>query len=317
MLRAVAVNGNVVLDPGWIYPEVAELRKALAGWSWPDARAVLDRVEPAERTELIRIGAERFDLAGFLHGVLAKDPADAAAAAMLGAHFTEVGWRIRTRRPAQFVSREQFAEFHGWLCKAEQVLIEAAARHPEDPAVWVCRLPTARGLSLGGPEARRRYDRLAATDPHHVPGQVQLLQELCPKWTGNWDELHAFAREAMLAAPPGSHAGSLVAEAHIEHWTDLPEPDDQQYLADRQAELVEAAQRSIWHADFRRTIGWVRAAGVFAMAFSLAGDLRSADAAFALLGNFGSERPWDYLGDPHTVIPARRAEARRTVEDAR
>src|SRR5262245_24717349 len=101
MLRAVMQGDGVVLDPGLVYPEAAELREALAGWRWPEARAVLDRVGPAERSELIRFGAEREGLEGFLRSVLAHDPADSTASALLGAHLTEVGWRIRTRYRAQ------------------------------------------------------------------------------------------------------------------------------------------------------------------------------------------------------------------------
>src|SRR5690349_10156164 len=119
MLRAVVDSGNVVIDLTWVYPEVAELRKALAREDWPAARAVLDRVEPAERTVLIRIGSERAGQADFLRRVVAENPADSAAAAVLGAHLIEVGWRIRTRQQAQYVSQAQFAQFHELLGQAE------------------------------------------------------------------------------------------------------------------------------------------------------------------------------------------------------
>jgi hypothetical protein len=309
MLPAMTGGGAIVLDPGSIYPEFAALRKGLADRDWPACRRVLGAAAPAARTELIRLGGEEPELTGFLREVLAADPADSGAAALLGCHLTAVAWRVRSRARAQFVGRERFEAFHAGLREAEQVLIEASARDPHDPAVWTCRMPTARGLELGHSEARRRYDRLAALDPHHLPGQMQLLQQLCPKWGGDWARLNAFARESMLAAPPGAPNAVLVVEAHLEHWLEVVGAgmeDGRQYLAGVHHQIVEAAQRSVRHPDFRRDVGWVRVVGTFAMAFSLLWDQQSAAPLFAMLGDFGSERPWDYLGDPAAVIAERR-----------
>jgi hypothetical protein len=314
MLPAMVDGGAVFLDPGVIYPEVAELRAALVARDWARSRAVLDPATPAGRTELIRMAAELPDLAGHLGEVLRADPADTVAAVLLGSHLTEVAWRVRSRARARHVSREQFAKFHDILRQAEQVLIDAAARNPAEPAAWVCRLPTARGLELGQPEVRRRYDRLAALDPHHLPGQLQLLQQLCPKWGGSWERMHGFAREAADAAPAGSPNAVLIAEAHIEHSMEEATLDaSRAYLRPYVGELREAAQRSVWHSGFRRDIGWVRVAGTFAMAFGLGGDPRSAGSMFAMLGEFGSERPWDYLGDPASAIRAHRSAALRAT----
>src|SRR5690349_17912188 len=183
---------DVVLDLAAAYPEIGMLRAALARRDWSACRQAIDAVPLDSRTAMIRVGADEPGLEDFLRDVLRRDRSDGAAAAMLGSHLVMVGWGIRTAARASDVSEEQFKQFHEWLGRAEEVLVEGAARNPRDPAVWTVRLTSARGLSLGIAEARRRYDRLAAADPHHLPAQRQLIEQLYPKWGGSWEEVHAF-----------------------------------------------------------------------------------------------------------------------------
>jgi hypothetical protein len=307
MLRAVPAPDAVRLDPAAAYPEVKTLRARLVARDWAAVRQVLDAAgDPVARTMLIRFGADldttnTDGLEAFLREIADNDPEDSAAAAMLAYHLIGIGWEIRSSYRAKYVSREQFASFHEWLRRAEKVLFEAIGRHPADPALWVARLKSARGLSLGLAETRRRYDRLAAIDKHHLPGQEDFLQHLCPKWSGSWELLHPWCREAMLAAPPGALQGGLVADGHIEHWLDLVQEGGRDtaraYLRDEgvHAELREAAERSLWHPDFQRNHGWVRVANYFALAFSVIGDQRAAGAVFTMLGDFGLEVPWIWL----------------------
>jgi hypothetical protein len=319
MLPAVP-DLTVLLDAAAAYPEVSELRAALHRRDWPAVRALLDRLPPQARSLLIRLGGDEAGLEEFLRGVLAADPEDSAAAAMLGFHLIDVGWKVRSGYRAEHVSRQQFATFHDWVRQGELVLVDAAARNPADPAIWTARLISARGLELGPTESRRRYDRLRALDPHHYQGQSQFLQSLCPKWSGSWEKLHAWSREEMLAAPLGGLQGALVAMAHIEHWLDLEGAERDAYLAFPQvrAELHEAAQRSIWHPDFRRSPGWVHAASTFAMSFHLIGDQPAAASAFTLLGNLGTEQPWAYYpGDPAGKILFARSRALIAAKGAR
>lgn len=100
-----------------------------------------------------------------------------------------------------------------------------------------------------------------------LPGQMQMLQSLCPKWSGTWAQVDAFTREAMLAAPPGSPQGALVVDGFIERALD---GDVRAYLIQPhvRAAIDEAAQRSVWHPDFARGYGWVWAANMFAAAYS-------------------------------------------------
>ena len=319
MLRAVFDADAVLLDPAAAYPEVTALRAGLAARDWTAVRAVLDAAPgPVARTRLLSIGADTDvknteGLEAFLRYTANSDPRDSAAAAMLAFHLIDIGWEVRSGYRAQHVSAAQFATFHGWLRLAEAVLMEAIARHPDDPALWVARLTSARGLQLGLAETRRRYDKLAAIDPHHLPGQIQFLQRLCPKWSGSWELLHPWCREAMLAAPPGAPQGGLVADGHIEHWMEIGGGGTgKAYLSGPQvrAELYEAAERSVWHPAFEKTHGWTYAANYFAMAFSLLDDQPAARRTFELLGNLGTELPWQYLSENvESVIRERRKRA--------
>jgi hypothetical protein len=320
MLRAMPDPSDVLLDPAACYPVVGELRAAITRRDWTACRTVIDAAPADARTGLIRLGADQPDLEGFLRAVLQRDPDDAVAGALLGMHLTDVGWKIRTGARAQHVSREQFAAFFQWLRRAEQVLIDSAARTPSEPAVWTARLTSARGLQLGLAETRRRYDRLRAVRPHDYSGQIQLLQSLCPKWSGSWEQLHAWAREEMLAAPPGALQGALVAEAHLEHYLDLDGAEQKAYLLGEpvRGQLYEAAHRSIWHPEFRRIFGWVRATSGFAMLFSEIGDQQGAASAFSMLGPLATEWPWNYLGrDVAATIRQRRARAYAAAGGAR
>ena len=317
MLRAVSKDSDVLLDPGAAYQEFAPARAAMQARDWPAVRGLLDRVPPPLRTAVIATCGEELPDPSFPAGVLNADPDDTTAASVLGAHLITTGWKIRTDAAAEQVSRRQFEKFHEWLRQAEAVLVEAAARNPRDPAVWTELMISGRGLQVGQSEVRRRYDRAVQADPHHLPAQMQLVQQLCPKWGGSWAEVHGFAREAMLAAPFGHPQGALVADAHIEHGfagnrlAPMVAGTISKHLRDEQvrAELYDAARRSVWHPEFRRWYGWEWAASTFAMVFSLLGDERGAAHLFGVLGNLGTKQPWEYLGMPAYQLRKRRRRA--------
>ncbi|MFG1890414.1 hypothetical protein ACGFIR_21430 [Micromonospora sp. NPDC049051] len=286
-------------DPAAAFAEVTHLRAALAGGDWPGVRRLLEPLDWDGRTMLVRVGGEVDGIEPFLRSVLARQPDDTLAATLLASHLIEVGWKIRSDARAAHVSREQFDRFHTHLRQAEQLLIDVCARDPGNVAAWQLRLPTAMGLQLGQAEARRRYDRLVAYAPHHLSAQTSLLQQYCPKWSGNWEKAFAFARECMLAAPEGAPNGVLVAEAHLERWVDCDTSAQRaQYLRDPQVarDVREAAERSVLHPAFQHRPGWVSVRSVFALMLSRLEMWDAARAQFEALGNLGSEYPWSYLG---------------------
>lgn len=297
------------------FPEATWLHQAAAAGDWAAVRQYHDSLPPGtDRAFAIGVLADVDGVEYALRQQLAAVPNDVLALTVLGSRLIEAGWEIRTGARAKDVSREQFKAFHEHLRDAEQLLIRATAIDPSYDAAWAARLNTARGLSLGKNEARRRYDRLARYHPHHFTGQARLLQQLCPKWSGTWEEAHGFARECLLSAPEGALNGGLVAEAHMEHWLDLGADDKRaEYLRQPHvhAELVEAAQRSVFHPEFRRPYGWVTVQGSFAALFSLIGDTAQAAAHFRALGNLASEYPWGYLGKPAEMYVQHRDTALR------
>ncbi|NMO57042.1 hypothetical protein HH310_38430 [Actinoplanes sp. TBRC 11911] len=288
--------------PDDAYPQVGELRDAVRGRDWAAVATIVDRLAGADRTGLLIDVAATPGLAEPLGESPAGDP---TAAALLGFHLVEAAWTVRTDLAAPLVGPRRFRAFHQGLKEAERVLIAGAGRRPDDPAIWTARLATARGLELGQDEAWRRYRRLAAIDPNHLPGQLHMLQQVLPKWGGTWTRAFEFARTAMRSQPPGGPNAVLIPVAHLERWLSLAPPHDQDYIespAVRQ-EVAEAALWSVGHPDFARRHGWVGVVSAFAVVFSLQGDHRSAATAFRMLGPLANRPIFGYLGNqPATVV---------------
>jgi len=294
------------------HPELLTLRAALKARDWAGVRALYDPAGWDARNLIALDVSEQEGSEVVLREVVARDPDDLVAATMLGMRLVEIGWRIRTGYRAQHVSADQFASFHAYLREAEQILISVCARDPGQVSAWYERLPTARGLQLGVSEARRRYERLSEVAPNFMPAQAQLLQTLCPKWSGDFPTMHAFAAQCAQEAPGGSLNAVAVVEGHIEHWADLKAPEAGQYLADEavRAEIRAAGERSILHPDYQRTAGWVRTMSTFALGYSLIGDWSAAKRCFLELGPCGSRRFWEVLnGGAEAAFARNRAKA--------
>lgn len=134
-----------------------------------------------------------------------------------------------------------------------------------------------------------------------LSAQSRLLQQLCPKWSGSWEAVHAFGRECMLSAEPGGLGAVIAAVGHLERWLDLGGGSEGEHYLRRpevHQEIVEAAGRSVLHPSYRPGYKWLYAHSVFAMALSLIGDHYRAAPHFRALGNRASKYPWAYLNDP-------------------
>jgi hypothetical protein len=310
MLAAVFAAQPVLptpdFDPLAAFPEVVALRNAAQACDWWTLEAGFGRLtDPAVHLTALQ-GAGRVIDRRFIEEVAAGNPTSALAATLLARRLVEDGWNFRTGGWGRDVAPEQWREFHAHLRRAEQILIEVTARHPGYTSAWIERLHTARGLSLGQAEARRRFEAIMKLAPRFYPAQHTLIQQLCPKWSGSYEAMHGFAVECAKSSPPGSVNGAVVAEAHIEHWLVLGRDGGARaaiaYLKhpDVQRELVWAAGHSVLNPAFRPAAGWVGAHSSFAMAFSLAENYPVAAAHFNALyagGNLADESPWHYLGD--------------------
>ncbi|WP_433789748.1 hypothetical protein [Actinoplanes sp. CA-252034] len=283
----------VRLSPSAPYPEARALVKVLAAGDWAGCLQIIGEADAPARTELIALLGRHRRLHGLAARALTADPEDSVAAAARAFQLIHQGWQIRGQARARHVSERQFEMFHRYLAEAEKVLHAGLTHAAHDTALWTAALTTARGLGMGLEQARYRYGSLAAFDPHHLPGQLQLVQQLCPKWGGDWAEAEEFARTAGRAAPDGAPNAMLIVDVYLEKWLEQPGVRDLS-TAQARADLREAADRSVRHPAFRRTVGWVPVVNSFAMAFWLAEEHAAAKQMFAMLGPYASEFPWAY-----------------------
>ncbi|MER7765519.1 hypothetical protein [Kitasatospora sp. NPDC096140] len=308
--KAAARATEPRLDPTFGDESVRLVLAQAAAGDWAALRPALAAVEDgAELTHLAGAIADVPGVEEWTGRVLADTPDDTVALLLSGARQVTWAWEARTGARAKNVTEEQWKLFHQRLDTAEEQLLEVAEREPAWLAPWYFLQISARGASLGPEIATCRFEAAVRRAPGHAGSHRQRLQQLCAKWGGSHEEMHAFARSAMLAAPEGSHLGELVVLAHLEHWLDLPDGEDHAYLTSPTvlAEMQEAAFRSVLHPDFQPVRGWQGAFNSFAMAFSLADQRKTARMLFDALDGAVTESPWHYLsGNPVKAFSAHR-----------
>jgi len=295
------------------FPDKAASIAAVKARDWAGVRAVYDRATGWVARGRAMAGTSVTGSEDFLSDVVARYPDDLVAATMLGTRLVYAGWEIRGGGRASSVSEAQFEAFHNHLRRAEQILISVCARDPAFVPAWEERITIARALSLGQSEARRRYDNLIRQEPHHLGAQNSLLQQLCPKWGGDFAAMHAFAAECTAAAPPGYPNAALVVDGHMEHWLDFDstaEGDAYMTSAAVRSEIQAAADRSVMHPAFDRSRDWVYAMSMFALGFTMIGDWPRAKWCFNALGPYADKWGWQYLpGGAEQEFVQRRAAA--------
>lgn len=313
--RVVRPVARVQRDSG--DPDVGRVRAAASAGDWATVRLILEaRPEREDRTELVRTVGETAGVERWITGVVEAEPEAALAKLVAGFRYIDWAWEARTGARAKHVSREQFALFHSRLRTAEEWLYEAAEREPEWALPWFGLQITGRGLEVGQHIARRRFEATVRRDPYHLGAHQQRLQQVCDKWGGSHQEMHAFARESALGAPGGTALGQLVPMAHIEHWLALDGGLSRGAYMRRPevvASLREAADHSFRHPDFVRSGGWLQVLNTFAMAFSLAEDKAGARECFVGSEGRVTESPWHYIdaSDPAAAYKEHRSSAGR------
>ncbi|WP_157746322.1 hypothetical protein [Micromonospora inositola] len=296
------------------YPELRPLRQAVLSRDWPAVtRFFADFPTDQDPSVAVAMVAELRGVETFLQGAGGGPASSTLAATLLGARWVVMGWEVRTARYASQVSRQQFAQFHDYLARADNLLGDVVMAEPDNVSAWTTRVRIARGLQLGLAEAWRRYNRAAKARPHPVTAQLTLAQQLCPKWGGSFPELHAFAQRCAAEAPPGALNAAVVAEAHIEQARAEPSASRYMRRPEVREQLRQAVARSVGHPAYRPVFGWVQAHSSFAYAWTLAGDRRSAAPHFAALGNRFTSFPWEYYpGSGRLTYKARQLAALMT-----
>jgi hypothetical protein len=314
---------TLAVDPALGDPDAVRLRDAMGRGDWPAVRDFLAaRTDPDDHWFYVDLAAQVEGAEGWLGKTVAAEPDSALALLLAGTR--EVRWACEARAPdppaggeAGDLSPERLRVFFQRLDLAEEHLSEALRRDPGAASTRVGLLDVAIGRELGIDETRRRFEQVLVRHPGHVGAHVRVLQQLCRTWGGSAETPHEFAWDAMMKVPPGSPLGYLVAVAHLEHWRSLDGGERQRYLTTDavRVRLHEAAGRSVRHPAYRRRPGWPVAHNTFAMAFSLAGEHRTAAEQFRLIGDVVTGFPWRYLdaGDPGAAFLAQREASYRAA----
>ncbi|MEH0576365.1 hypothetical protein QBA54_18130 [Streptomyces sp. B21-108] len=126
-----AGSSGPTFDPYDNTPELIPLRTAAQAGDWRAVRAcfaALDSVDQlASASSLV---ADIDGVENFLERAAADLPGDPLPRTLLAERYVYIGWDIRSGARAQNVSQDQFTQFHDWLRRAEQLLIEVCAEQP-------------------------------------------------------------------------------------------------------------------------------------------------------------------------------------------
>jgi hypothetical protein len=268
-----------------------------------DASGALGRLRGfagEDLSALVRGIADLSDLDGELTVMAARAPDDPLPRLLLGARAVNRAWAARGSGRASTVSREGFDQFHALLAEAEEHLYAAARLDRRSAAPWHFLLVSGRGLEVGPAVSLRRFEAVLARDPAHFGAHRQRLQQLCKKWGGSHEEMHAFARDAMLGSSD-PRIGILVAEAHIENWQSLGGGTaGKAYMREPAVcqSLAEAADRSIGHPGYAPARDPYLGHNMFAFAFTVSGQLPAGRRAFAGTRGVVTKAPWEYVKGP-------------------
>jgi hypothetical protein len=307
-----AVGGRKGLPEARMIPgdgdsELLDLLKVAETRSWPELRARVSQYSGNNLTSLIgNISAKLPEMSDWLPEAVGPDSEDALALAFLGNVTIERAWRVRTGKLAQHVSQDQFREFHKILREAEDQLYRSAELDPKSAAPWYSLLMSGRGLQVGLDVQQRRFESLIERSPGHLGAHSQMLQQLCRKWSGSHEQMHAFATEAMRG-PYGDELGVLIPRAYFEHLLFLDKDSPERKFiksAQSRAELQEAADRTLFRPGFAPTRSPYMAANAFGWTFRFAEMWPQARAAYE--ASAGVVVNWANFNDPVAAYTASR-----------
>ncbi|GGT05417.1 hypothetical protein [Streptomyces griseoviridis] len=278
---------------------VLALVEAAGAGDWEAVKAALAPFDPGRDHQVLNQLADLDGVQDWIGRAVEEDKEHRATALLVsGARHISWGWEARTAARAADVTREQWQTFHERLDLAEEQLFLAAELRPEWITPWRCLLTSGRGMSLGAAVNETRRDAALRRDPLDLETHIEWVSQLQPRWGGAPGQALAFAQEAAARAPEGHRLGCVLATAYIEEWVES-ERGDFLETDEIRARLREAADRSILHPAHRRSPGWQRDFGTFAMALSLAGERHTVRRVFrALDGAYPGGWPWQYFADP-------------------
>jgi Domain of unknown function (DUF4034) len=248
-------------------------------------------------TELSRISGRPL----WLDEWVAARPGSALPLLFRGSHLKNWAWEARGAGRARTVKEDAWPLFHARLVEADRDLAKAAALDERDPTPWAQSMIVARGLSLGQPEQRRRFEEAHRRDPLNGGACVNMVQGTARKWGGANEAMLQFAHWASGEAPEGHSMHKVVALAHVEMWLDSPKGDAQRtyfHSPTVKQEVLAAAQHSILSPAYGRSgsvLSWPDR-NVFAFCFRLMCEFAAQLEQMRLIGPHVVEFPWNYQG---------------------
>lgn len=277
---------------------VLALVEAARAGDWEAVKAALVPFDLGSDHQVLGELADLDGVQNWIGRAVEQDEEHRATALLIsGTRHVSWGWEARTSARAVNVTQEQWRVFHERLDIAEEQLFRAAELRPDWVTPWRRLLTSGRGMSLGTVVNETRLEAALRRAPLDLETHIEWISQLQPRWGGEPGEAMAFARDAFARAPHGDRIGCAIAMAHIEDWV---ESDDMSCLRTPaiQAELRDAADRSILHPAYARPPGWQHDFNVFAMALSLAGERHTAGRVFRALDGAYTEWPWTYFEEP-------------------
>jgi hypothetical protein len=305
-------SAGLVIDPAAGDPRARALIDALAA---RDRRTVAEifgtATDPDTRAYLMEVAGNVDGVQDWVGEWIAAEPDSTLPLLLRGCHGVYWAWDARGAASAERTGQDQFREFHRRLRIAENALDEVVDRDPDDVTARTWLVTSARGRQVDPAEATARFDAVVRRHPAHVVAHEQRLQYLCAKWFGSDEQMFAFAREATAAAPDGSLVPEVLVIAHLEKWLSLPRGEDDEYITDPRvgADMLAAAQKSLFHPAFAPAFGWVPRANAFAMGLGMAHEFTAAARVFDLLGDRVGGWTWEYVGDPGKAFTRAREQA--------
>jgi hypothetical protein len=241
---------------------------------------------------------------------VAAKPGSSLPLLFRGAHGMNWAWEARGGKRAQYVQEDAWPLFHSRLVEADQDLAKAAALDDRDPAPHAMSTTTARGLSLGQTEIKRRFELAHSRQPLYGPACTQALQGFARKWGGSHDAMFGFARWASGQAPDGHSVHKLIALAHIEMWMDAEQGVQPTYFQAEQVkqEIMGAARRSVLSPNYYRNgtvLSWLER-NIFAFCFRHMRDYGAQLEQMRLIGPYVTEEPWHYQGEAGVIYEKHR-----------
>lgn len=308
-----APTSSPTFDPTLGEPNVRRARSALERDQWkPVAELLESPMAPSDRQFYSDVLADFPGRPKWTTDWTSARPNSPSAWLMNGAQAIKWAWEARGCGYANTVSEDAARQFFSRLEVAEESLHRAAALDPSDPTPWSWMMRSAIGLQLGPEQIEQRFSEAVRRAPDHRQAHSARLQSLCAKWYGSHDQMWDFVRHSTAGVGPGSPLHVLLAEAHIEMWFDACRETGTTQNAYFGAQPVRESLRRAGVNAFAhgtpRTIDTLRNRNYFAFCCWKAGMLTEAAAHFAAIGNWVTESPWIFIGQPSDMFTAAQAE---------